>query len=108
MARHVHPPVGLAEALEATDFRSPGIPVLSAASAEPYGDADDIRAKLSIQVYSPVLWVRTVEAMIAAGADAIVECGPGKVLAGLVRRINKGVTVGMINDSVTLDKALGL
>ena len=98
----------LAETLAATEFRTPEVTVVSAATAEPYTDGEDIKSRLSMQVYSPVLWVRTVEAMIAAGADTIVECGPGKVLAGLVRRIDKSITVGMINDSATLDKALEL
>ncbi len=98
----------LAEALAATDFRTPEVTVVSAAVAEPYTDGDDIRSKLSMQVYSPVLWVRTVEAMIAAGADKIVECGPGKALAGLIRRIDKSVAAGTIDDNATLDKALSL
>lgn len=96
----------LAETLEATDFRTPGITVISAATAEPYSDADDIRAKLSLQVYSPVLWVRTVKAMIAGGATSIVECGPGKVLAGLIRRIDKNTPVSFIDNNDSLQKAL--
>ena len=98
----------LADTLAATDFRTPEVSVISAATAEPYTDGDDIRSKLSVQVYSPVLWVKTVEAMIAAGADKIVECGPGKVLAGLIRRIDRSLSVGMINDGNGLDKALAL
>ncbi len=98
--------MSLAETLDATDFSKPAITVVCAATAEPYQDADDIRRKLSAQVYSPVLWVRTVEAMIAAGADSIIECGPGKVLAGLVRRIAKGTTVGFIDNNDSLQKAL--
>ncbi len=58
------------------------------------------------QVYSPVLWVRTVEAMIAGGATRIVECGPGKVLAGLTRRIVKNTPVTFIDNSDSLQKAL--
>ncbi|MDX1518114.1 MAG: ACP S-malonyltransferase, partial [Woeseiaceae bacterium] len=96
----------LAEALAATEFRAPEITVISAATAEPYAGADDIRARLSVQVYSPVLWVRTVQAMIEAGADRIVECGPGKVLAGLIRRIDKGTSVGTIDSYDSLQKAL--
>ena len=79
----------LAESLAEAEFTTPRIAVISATDAEPYGDGDDIRARLSRQVYSPVQWVRTIQALIAAGAETIVECGPGKVLAGLVRRIDK-------------------
>lgn len=96
----------LAETLQATEFRTPEITVVSAATAAPYADAADIRAKLSAQVYSPVLWVRTVESMVAGGATSIIECGPGKVLAGLVRRIAKGTTVGFIDNNDSLQKAL--
>lgn len=98
--------VSLAETLAATDFRAPEITVISAATAEPYSDAADIRDKLSLQVYSPVLWVRTVEAMIAGGATSIIECGPGKVLAGLVRRIDKNTPVSFIDNSDSLQKAM--
>jgi [acyl-carrier-protein] S-malonyltransferase len=98
--------VSLAETLAATEFSKPAITVVSAATAVPYVDAADIRSKLSAQVYSPVLWVRTVEAMVAAGASSIVECGPGKVLAGLVRRIAKGTTVAFVDNNDSLQKAL--
>lgn len=96
----------LTETLDATDFSTPSITVINAATAVPYVDAADIRTKLSAQVYSPVLWVRTVEAMLGAGASSIIECGPGKVLAGLVRRIAKGTTVGFIDNIGGLQKAL--
>lgn len=98
----------LTESLAAAAFETPKVTVLNAATGEPYADADDIRTRLSMQVYSPVLWVRTVEALIKAGAGSIVECGPGKVLAGLVRRIDKTINVGTISDSASLDKALSL
>lgn len=96
----------LAETLDATDFQTPAIPVISAATAKPYEDGDDIRSKLSTQVYSPVLWVRTVEAMIESGASRIVECGPGKVLAGLTRRIDKSTPVTFIENRESLQTAL--
>lgn len=98
--------LSLADTLQATDFSTPAVPVVSAATAQPYSDGDDIRSKLSAQVYSPVLWVRTVQAMIADGATRIVECGPGKVLAGLTRRIDKGTPVSFIDNNDSLQKAL--
>ena len=98
--------ISLAETLDATHFKAPEITVISAATAEPYADAADIRNKLSLQVYSPVLWVRTIQAMIASGATSIIECGPGKVLSGLVRRIDKNTPVGFIDDNDSLQKAL--
>ena len=98
--------MSLAGTLEAIDFKTPEITVLNAATAQPYVDAEDIRGKLSAQVYSPVLWVRTIEAMIEAGATSIIECGPGKVLAGLTRRIARNIPVTFIDTSDSLQKAL--
>ena len=98
----------LADTLQNTEFRTPEVTVVCAATGSPYTDGDDIRGALSQQVYSPVLWVRTVEAMVAAGASRIIECGPGKVLAGLVRRIDKGTPVAFIDDYDSLQKALQL
>ncbi len=98
--------LSLLETLNSTPFQRPAITVINAATAEAYTDDDDIRRKLSAQVYSPVLWVRTVEAMIAAGASTIIECGPGKVLAGLVRRIARDTPVSFIDNNDSLQKAL--
>ena len=96
----------LAESVAATDFRTPGVTVIAASDARPYGDAEDIRVRLSRQVYSPVLWADTVRAMVAGGATTIIECGPGKVLAGLTRRIDKGVGSAFIDSPDSLQKAL--
>jgi len=98
--------MSLAETLDATEFLTPEITVISAATAEPYTDAADIRSRLSLQVFSPVLWVRTVQAMIAGGANSIIECGPGKVLAGLIRRIDRGTPVAFIDNLDSLKKAV--
>ncbi len=96
----------LADILAATEFKTPDITVISAATAAAYAGADDIRSTLSAQVYSPVLWVKTVNALRAGGATRIIECGPGRVLAGLVRRIAKGTQVACIDNHDGLQKAL--
>ncbi|MDX1499795.1 MAG: ACP S-malonyltransferase [Woeseiaceae bacterium] len=96
----------LAETLADTEIRTPAITVVSAASGTPYGDPDDIRTRLAAQVYSPVLWVRTVKAMLDDGVTHVVECGPGKVLAGLVRRIDRNTRVDAIDSVAGLEKAL--
>lgn len=96
----------LAEVLALTAFETPSITVINATDATPYTDADDIRARLSRQVYSPVQWVNTINAIIGSGATRIIECGPGKVLAGLVRRIDKGTPVAVIDSPDGLQKAL--
>jgi len=96
----------LAESLAATPFRPPAIPVLAATDATAYTDADDIRARLARQVHGPVQWVATVEALIARGATTIIECGPGKVLSSLVRRIDKGTPVACLETPENLQQAL--
>ena len=98
--------LSLTETLNDTTFVTPEKTVISAATGLPYTDADNIRSTLSLQVYSPVLWVKTVQAMISKGADIIIECGPGKVLAGLMRRIDKGITVAHLDNHDSLQKAL--
>jgi [acyl-carrier-protein] S-malonyltransferase len=98
----------LAETLASTEFRATGIAVINATDATPYTDAADMRARLSRQVYRPVRWVDTINAMISGGAGSIIECGPGKVLAGLVRRIDRGTPVGTIESMGGLQKALEL
>ncbi len=98
--------VALSESLQAAAFRTPAVTVIGAATAKPYTDADDIRTTLSSQVYRPVRWTATIAALAAGGANTFVECGPGKVLAGLVRRIDKSLTVATIDGVDGLDKAL--
>jgi len=96
----------LAEALAAAEFGAPEIAVMSAADATPYNDAEDIRERLSRQVYQPVQWVQTVTAMRDAGASRLIECGPGKVLAGLARRIDRSFAATAIDSLDGLQKAL--
>ncbi len=96
----------LAETLATTEFRNPATTVVAASDARPYVDAEDIRRRLSTQVYAPVQWADTVRAMIAAGATTIIECGPGKVLAGLTRRIDKSIGSEVIDSPESLRKAL--
>ena len=96
----------LAQRLAETDFSTPGITVFNATDATPYSDSEDIRSRLSRQVYRPVKWVDTINAMRAAGVGRIIECGPGKVLAGLSRRIDRGTPVGALDSTTGLEKAL--
>ncbi len=96
----------LGETLAKADFSKGNIPILAATDGTLYGDAEDIRSRLSRQVYSHVHWVATIKAMIADGGTRIIECGPGKVLAGLIRRIDKGTPVSVIDNHDSLQKAL--
>jgi [acyl-carrier-protein] S-malonyltransferase len=98
--------VALAGVLAKTALRAPAIPVVSAATTVPYAGAEDIRRLLAEQLYRPVRWTGTIAAMSAAGADRYIECGPGKVLAGLVRRIDKSLPVFTIEDGDSLEAAI--
>lgn len=80
----------LGERLASTEIRAPKIRYLSAVDAREHTDPDDIRALLVRQLSSPVRWTQTVTTLSGSGFTRIVECGPGGVLAGLVKRIEKG------------------
>jgi [acyl-carrier-protein] S-malonyltransferase len=69
------------------------VPVVSNVTAQPHGSADDTRRRMTEQVNSSVRWVECVQWMRAQGVDTFVECGPGKVLSGLVKRIDKQAAV---------------
>jgi [acyl-carrier-protein] S-malonyltransferase len=81
------------------------IPVIHNVSVAATADPDRIREQLAAQLYSPVRWVETILAMKDAGAEVILEAGPGKVLAGLVKRIDKSLAGAAIHDGSTLEKA---
>src|SRR5690625_4349642 len=82
---------GLAETLEAVEIRTPQVPVVANVTARPVATADEVRQALITQVSSPVRWVESVQYMIDEGADTFIEIGPGRVLSGLIRRINRNV-----------------
>ncbi len=84
----------------------PKIPVINNVNVASISVADEIRDALTKQLYSAVRWVETIQAMAAAGIDNIVECGPGKVLMGLNKRIDRNIKQHSIFDSASLHKAL--
>lgn len=81
----------LQEAIEKTVFSAPKCPVYQNVDANPHTDPKEIQANLIAQLTSPVRWTKSVQNMIADGADDFTECGPGKALQGMIRRIDKGV-----------------
>ncbi len=91
--------VQLAEALAGVPLRKPEIPVISNVDAQTHDDPDEIREILIRQVLNPVLWEDSLRAMIAAGVDEFYEIGPGKVLRGLLKRIDRQAVCTTINDS---------
>ena len=96
----------LALAFEETDFGQPRIPVIHNVDAAPHPDISDIRDALRRQLYNPVRWTESVAALQSAGCDFMVELGPGKVLAGLARRIDRRLTAMPVEDPDTLARAL--
>ena len=93
----------LGERMAALSWQQPSIPVIQNAEARAYGSVDDIRAALQRQLYLPVRWTECVQALAAGGATRIAECGPGKVLAGLIKRIDKSVDARAIGAPAELD-----
>lgn len=86
----------LAQAIENTTFQTPRCPIYQNVNAQPSTDVPTIKANLIAQLTAPVRWTQSVEAMVADGATTFTECGPGKVLQGLVKKIAPSVeTIGL-------------
>ncbi|HHJ14401.1 MAG TPA: [acyl-carrier-protein] S-malonyltransferase [Gammaproteobacteria bacterium] len=96
----------LARRLAAIELRAPRIPVVHNVDAVPHTEPDEIRAALAAQLHQPVRWVQCVEYMKTQGVNRLVEAGPGKVLAGLTRRIDKQLTALAVQTPADLDGAL--
>lgn len=96
----------LEQAMATIEFASPSIPVVHNVHAETESDPGTIRDLLGRQIYSPVNWTGCIQTMVRHGIATTLECGPGKVLAGLSRRIDKSLTSFNIDTPAGLDKAL--
>ena len=96
------------EKLATVDINAPRIAYVSAVDAKRHEDTEDIRSLLLKQLASPVRWVDTVRALAATGIAQLIECGPGKVLTGLSKRIDRGGTLQFLSldDAASLDAAL--
>jgi len=81
----------LAEAIKNTTINAPVCPVYQNVNAKAETDPEAIKANLVAQLTAPVRWTQTVENMIADGADHFIELGPGAVLQGLIKKVNKNV-----------------
>ncbi|HTQ36741.1 MAG TPA: ACP S-malonyltransferase, partial [Steroidobacteraceae bacterium] len=97
---------GFAATLRATRLEPPDIAYWSPVDAQPHHTVEDIRALLIRQLTSPVLWTSLVRALAAAGATALIECGPGKVLAVLNRRIDGKLQCLALQDPPSVEAAL--
>ncbi len=98
----------LREKLAATTLGTPTIPVVNNIDVTVETDADRIRDALYRQAFGPVRWVECVQAIKARGVTTLVECGPGKVLAGMVKRIDAELTGAALYDPATLADVKGL
>ena len=96
----------LREYLEDVTFNSPSIPLINNVDVAVIHDTAAIKDALVRQAASPVRWVETVQKMHADGISRVIECGPGKVLTGLVKRINAELTADGITDQASLDSIL--
>lgn len=98
----------LAAAMEEIELRSPRYTVYQNVDAQAHADVPTLRTRLVEQLYQPVRWTSCIEAMTGKGAEVFIECGPGKVLTGLNKRIARGSKGLAVNDPDSLSAALEL
>jgi [acyl-carrier-protein] S-malonyltransferase len=96
----------LAEAMQSLTFNTPRVPVLHNVNVEEARDPAAIQQLLVEQLFCPVRWVETVEAIAGRGAEVVLEAGPGKVLVGLIKRIDKSLVALPVFDPASLDIAM--
>ena len=96
----------LVSTLESVPVKAPAFPVVHNADNESHDDAAAIRAALARQLTKPVRWVESVVALRDRGASVLLEPGPGRILTGLNKRIDRSLKTMAVHDSASLDKAL--
>ncbi len=96
----------LAQRLAQVPIAAPSIPVVHNVDVAMHPQPDAIRTALAQQAASPVRWAQTIQAFAAAGVTHVVECGPGKVLANLVKRIDDRLEALALTSGSMLDDAL--
>ena len=98
--------VQFAERLDTVDFEKTNIPVLQNVDATGHNDVSEIKQALQDQLCQPVRWVETIQKMISLDVSTVIECGPGKVLSGLIKRIDRSLDILPVFDPTSLEKAL--
>jgi [acyl-carrier-protein] S-malonyltransferase len=93
----------LAGELESVSISMPQVPIVHNQSASIADSTDEIRERLQLQLYQPVKWVASVEFMHRRGISTLIECGPGRVLSGLARRIEKSLRAFAVYDAASFD-----
>ena len=96
----------LGERMASIQWRQPSIPVVQNADARTHATVEDIRSALQRQLYLPVRWTECVQALASGGAARVAECGPGKVLTGLIKRIDKTIEARAIGAPSDIDAAV--
>lgn len=96
----------LAERLAAVRIAPPQIDVINNVDVAVYDDPEQIRDALVRQAYAPVRWIELIQAMAGRGFTHVIECGPGKVLAGMTKRIAREVEGGSAHDAASLEQAI--
>ena len=96
----------LRDYLQGVTFATPAIPLINNVDVAMVTDAAAIKDALVRQAASPVRWVETVQTMASQGVERVIECGPGKVLSGLVKRIQGDLATDAINDQASMDALL--
>ena len=97
---------GLAEIVEKLDFNDPEAPIIANVTAQPLTKGEEVKTELIDQVCSGVQWQRSIEYMRANGIYACIEIGQGKVLSGLIKRIDKTITTNNIGTAADVEKLL--
>ncbi len=95
--------LNFAEFISDIELNNASIPVVTNVDAEPTIDAEDFRAKMPKQIYSSVYWTQTIQKMIDEGVDTFIEIGPGKVLAGLNKKIAPDANIYNVSDLASLE-----
>lgn len=98
--------VKLSEALKTVEFKTPQITTLHNYNVESYTDTNLIKEALVKQLYMPVLWTKTISTIVSSGITNIVECGPGKVLSGLNKRIDPAIASYALHQKADFEKAV--
>ena len=98
----------LGDKLATITLREPTIPVLHNTDVKPHANADEIRAALVAQTYSPVRWIETITALESHGVKNVFECGPGKVLAAMTKRIAPNLGGAALVDQDSIQQAIQL
>lgn len=96
----------LGEVLESIDMNEAEVPVIANVTAQPVTESIEVKRLLIEQLSSPVRWEESVRQMLELGVTQFIECGPGKVLSGLVRKIDRNATVWPVYDEETLNAVI--